>query len=137
MEIIVFLTLLTTGYIIGSKREKLHFESLQRREERSQDLPVISGRKLSKDYEHVQLFMGSVVIGQDYFKHFVTSIVNLVGGRITSYETLLDRARREATLRMKEKAMRWGAEEVTCIRIETSKMAQAAEILVYATGGKN
>jgi uncharacterized protein YbjQ (UPF0145 family) len=137
MELIVFLTLLTSGYIIGTKREKLHIQSLQRREERSKELPVLSTRKLSKDYQHVQLFMGSVVIGQDYFKHFVTSIVNLVGGRVTSYETLLDRARREATLRMKEKALRWGAQEVTCIRIETSKMAQAAEVLVYATAGKN
>jgi uncharacterized protein YbjQ (UPF0145 family) len=45
---------------------------------------------------------GSVVVSVDYFKRFLAGLRTLVGGRVTSYETLLDRARREAILRCKE-----------------------------------
>ena len=45
-----------------------------------------------------------VVISLDHFKRFLAGLRALVGGRIRSYETLLDRARREALMRMKEAA---------------------------------
>ncbi|MFT6733724.1 MAG: hypothetical protein ACJAS9_001914 [Polaribacter sp.] len=39
----------------------------------------------------------------DYFKRFLAGLRNIFGGRVVTYESLVDRARREAILRMKEK----------------------------------
>ena len=42
------------------------------------------------------LVMGEVVIASDYFKTFVASLRNIVGGEVKAYQTMLSRARREA-----------------------------------------
>ena len=39
---------------------------------------------------------GSIVISLDYFKRVIAGLRGLVGGRIKTYEPLLERARREA-----------------------------------------
>ena len=140
----IFFTLLIAGYFIGSRREKEHFISLQKRELEMQDLPLFSSKKLSRPYSETKLFTGSIVIGQDYFKAVIALIINIFGGRIHAYEVLLDRARREAILRMKESASQWGAEEIANLKIETSSIQSGkrqnsgcCEIFVYATAGKN
>ena len=69
-----------------------------------------------------ELMVGSVVISSDYFKTFIGALMNLVGGRITVYEPLLERGRREAVLRLQEAAMAWGATHVVNLRIETSEL---------------
>ena len=50
---------------------------------------------------------------------------DLIGGRIKTYEPLLDRARREAVLRMTEEAQRLGYDAVINVRLETSRLANA------------
>ena len=87
------------------------------------------------------MFVGSVVVANDYFKTFAASLRNLVGGRMVVYESLVDRGRREALLRMKEDAIAWGASQVVNVRFETSNIAgqsqqgaSAVEIMAYGTG---
>ena len=48
----------------------------------------------------------------------------IFGGEVLSYETLIDRARREAVLRMKEEAEK--ADVILNLRIETSSIGQTA-----------
>jgi uncharacterized protein YbjQ (UPF0145 family) len=88
---------------------------------------------------------GNVVVSLDYFKRFLASLRNLVGGRVGSYETLLDRARREAVLRLKQQAMQRGYGAVINLRLETTRMANASrggkgtagiEVLAFGTGLK-
>jgi uncharacterized protein YbjQ (UPF0145 family) len=67
---------------------------------------------------------GSAVISIDYFKRMLAALRNIVGGEVKSYETLVDRARREATLRMKE--MAWDADIILNLRIETSAIGNSA-----------
>jgi uncharacterized protein YbjQ (UPF0145 family) len=88
-----------------------------------------------------QLFVGSVVVSSDFFKTFIAGIMNLLGGRITVYESLLERGRREALLRMEESAQAWGADRVVNIRIQTAELSGnsgkgvvALEVMVYGTG---
>ena len=83
---------------------------------------------------------GNVVISVDYFKRFVAGLRNLVGGRITTYETLLDRARREAILRMKEQAHGLGGYIVFNVKLETASISKgrkntvgSVEVLAYGT----
>ena len=76
----------------------------------------------------------------DYFKRFLAALRNLFGGRVTSYESLLDRARRESLLRMKEKAAALGASMVFNVKYETASISKGAgntigsiEVLAYGT----
>lgn len=85
---------------------------------------------------------GSVVISIDYFKRLLGNLRNLFGGRVKAYESLLDRARREAILRMKEDALSRGGEMITNLKMETSTLTGAAnqrgqigsvEVIAYGT----
>jgi uncharacterized protein YbjQ (UPF0145 family) len=139
-DIIIFLTLLVLGYAFGSIAEKRHFSSIRQREEEMQNLPTIMLKKplLPEEIKEYRLVNGSVVLSIDYFKKFIASLINIFGGNISSYETILDRARREAILRMKEDAS--DASEIINIRIETSSISKnaqqnvgAIEVLAYGT----
>ncbi len=139
-DIIFFLTLLIIGYVVGTIIEKRHFKSIRQREEDYLHIPTIMLKSpLDPDnIKETRLVNGSVVISIDFFKKFLASLVNLFGGNITSYETLVDRARREAILRLKEDAK--DASEIINLRIETSSISKnaknsigAIEIYAYAT----
>ncbi|MEO0541140.1 MAG: heavy metal-binding domain-containing protein [Cyanobacteria bacterium P01_A01_bin.105] len=143
MEILVFLILLGIGYFVGDHFEKKHYADIKKREKKTLHVPIMSwGCKQDMPYAHeAQLFTGSIVVANDYFKTFSASLRNLVGGRVTVYETLLDRGRREAMLRMKEEAMAWGASQIVNVRFETANIAGqtqggmgVVEVMVYGTG---
>ena len=143
MDILIFLILLGVGYFIGNRRERKHYEDIKRREKSTLHVPIMSwGAKQELPYAHeAELFVGSVVVANDYFKTISAALRNLVGGRVTVYETLIDRGRREAMLRMKESAIEWGASQVLNVRFETSNIAGqgqsgagAVEIMAYGTG---
>jgi uncharacterized protein YbjQ (UPF0145 family) len=50
----------------------------------------------------------------------------LFGGRLNSFESMLDRGRREAILRMKEEARRMGAKAIFNVRLETSTLSSSS-----------
>lgn len=139
-NLITFLVLLVLGYVIGGYLERRHYASIRQREGEIVSLPSIMLKKpiSSNEPSNYKLVTGNVVISVDYFKKFMASLVNLFGGSIEAYETLLDRARREAILRMKEDAK--GASEIVNIRLETSSISTnsqnsigAVEIMAYGT----
>ena len=78
-----------------------------------------------------------MVIASDYFKTFTAGLINIFGGRVTPFESLVDRARREALLRMKEQASQTGASIVFNVKLETTRIATgrlgAVEVLAYGT----
>lgn len=141
MDLIVFLVLLLLGYLFGQRAEKRHFRSIIEREKQLHDLFVFSERRVPDEASlEGTLVSGSVVISVDYFKRFVAGLRNLVGGRVSSYESLLERARREAVLRMKEDARRKGATGIWNLRLETSSIYKggansvgAVEVVAYGT----
>jgi len=138
----VFLLLLALGYGTGTWAEKRHYRSIMEREEQFLHLPAITAKKIDLDESQVEravLVSGNVVISVDYFKRLLADLRNIFGGTVKSYETLLDRARREALLRMKEKAH--GASMIINVRIETSTIGKRAfkgklgsvEVIAYGT----
>lgn len=142
-QIIVFLVLIGVGYFVGNHRERQHYADIKQREKSTLHVPVMNwGAKQDLPYAHeAEMFVGSVVVANDYFKTIAASLRNLVGGRVTVYETLIDRGRREALLRMKESAIDWGASQVINVRFETSNIASqqnggmgAIEVMAYGTG---
>jgi uncharacterized protein YbjQ (UPF0145 family) len=147
IPLLVPLALLALGYFAGFYIEKQHYESIRKRERATLHVPVITfGAKQSfPEAQDAALFVGSVVISSDYFKTFVLALQNLVGGRIKSYESLLDRGRREALLRLKEEAIAWGATQILNVRFETASIGgsqsgnggiMSIEVMAYGTAIK-
>jgi uncharacterized protein YbjQ (UPF0145 family) len=142
-QIIIFLALIALGYTAGTITEKKHFKSLVQREKETLHLPAVTIKNAFKDGDEIKdakLVLGSVVISIDYFKRVLASLRNIFGGEVMAYETLVDRARREAILRMKKEAK--GYDIILNTRIETSSIGKSAnkrrsvgsvEALAYGT----
>lgn len=136
--------LLLGAWVTGGVLERRNLKELRLLEHGSRDILAIT---LEDPPEHwridrCEVVMGSVVISQDYFKRFMASLKGVVGGNITVFEPLLERARREALLRMKGVAHARGYDTIINVRIETSTMARAGgdakgtagvEVLAYGT----
>ncbi len=136
-ELLLFGGLVTVGYFVGASREAQHYQDIKIREEHLQKISLRSDKKISKEMIDGKLVSASVVVANDYFKMVATSVRSFFGGEVRSQESLLDRARREAMLRLKAKASTWGAKEIIGFRMETSKIDNAGvEIFVYGTAIK-
>jgi len=140
IDIIIFITLVLLGYVVGSVLERRHYQSIRQREEEFLALPTIALKTPLNGATIIdtRLVMGSTVISIDYFKKILASLRNLFGGNVAAYETLIDRARRESILRLKESAK--DADEIINIKIETSSISKntqgnigAVEVLAYGT----
>jgi uncharacterized protein YbjQ (UPF0145 family) len=126
-QLLIFLVLLAMGYGVGTLAEKRHYRSIYDREREFLDLPAVTMKPVLQPHEKVrsaQLVFGSAVISVDYFKRFLAYLRNIFGGTVKSYESLIDRARREALLRMKE--MAGDATVIVNVRIETSTVGRSA-----------
>jgi len=137
-EIAGFILLLVVGYAFGSLAERRHYRSIVKRETDLNALPAIASRHPPEDKAYQQqLVIGSVVVASDYFKSFLAGLVNFFGGAVVSYESLLDRGRREALLRMKNQADALGAEYVFNVKYETMAVGggrlASIEVLAYGT----
>lgn len=134
-----FLVLLAVGYVAGRSAEAAHYRSLRRREKALSSVTVFSNRfPPDPAARHaVALVCGSAVISEDYFKFMLAGLQSLFGGRLRSYESLLDRARREAVLRMKEAARAKAGSMIINVKFQTYRIPGralgAVEILAYGT----
>ena len=142
VDLIILASLLALGYFFGQYFEKNHYKSIIKREAKYRNVVAIASRipPVSATPDASILVTGSVVISVDYFKRFLASLRTLIGGRVVSYESLLDRARREAILRMKKKARSLGADKVFNLKLETASISKNArggigsiEVLAYGT----
>ena len=135
--------LLGLGYFVGSWVERKHYASIRIRERALSGiiaLPMKNPPQLAEASEPVMV-SGSVVVSVDYFKSFLAGFRNLIGGRVRTYEPLLDRGRREAILRMKAAAERAGCNAIVCMRVESTNLASGGsnkktlgvEVMAYGT----
>ena len=137
----IFLALIVTGFVVGQTLESRHYRSIREREQELVAVPVTTSKRPMGDVPQnvsTKLVSGACVISVDYFKRVVAALRNLFGGNVRSYETLVDRARREAILRLKAEAR--DADQVINLRIETSSISKgqrqqvgAVEVYAYAT----
>lgn len=126
-DLITLLLLILVGYTAGTIFERRHYRSIREREAAYLNLPAITlknGGYTDAEVANATLVYGNAVISIDYFKRILASLRNIFGGTVKSYESLIDRARREAVLRMKEKAD--GATVIVNVRIETAAIGKRA-----------
>jgi uncharacterized protein YbjQ (UPF0145 family) len=139
LELGVLVTLLAVGYFFGRIVERNHYASIRQREQQYRDVKAFMMRFPPDRVSAQEAFLvsGTVVVSADYFKTFVAGLRNLFGGRFRAYESLMERARREAILRLKAQARRRGASLVVCVRFETTSItsgwAPSIEVFAYGT----
>jgi uncharacterized protein YbjQ (UPF0145 family) len=141
LSLAFWLVPIVLGYFFGRAAEASHYHSIHAREKAWLHLPATSVKTVldaARPVENSVLVHGSMVVSVDYFKRAVAALRSLVGGAVKSHETLLDRARREAVLRLKESCP--GAHEIINLRLETSSISGQApgsiasvEVLAYGT----
>lgn len=122
MDLIIIILCLVICYITGNRIEKNHYKNIKEREIKLYKSPCITFEKnVSNSAKIVQSYLvsSSVVIGCDYFKAFLAGLKNLFGGNVSAYESVLDRGRREALLRIREDAFKNRASAVINVKIDT------------------
>ena len=126
-NLLFFIALISVGYLTGTLAERYHYRSIDRREKMFLNLPAVTIKTIKYPDDKIksaELVYGSAVISIDYFKRFTASLRNIFGGTVKSYESLVDRARREALLRMKE--MAGDSKIIVNVRIETATIGRNA-----------
>ena len=132
--------LLALGFGAGKYLEAKHYVSIRQREAATLHIPVVTFENLSEDkpVASASLAIGSVVVSVDYYKRFLAGLRMFFGGELRSYSSLLDRARREAILRMKESHP--AARMFLNCRLETASISKGekqkigtVEVFAYST----
>ena len=145
MELIIFIILLIGTYFTGTVIcEKKHYRSILKREKEFLNLPAVTAEDTFEEGKEIagsRLVSGSVVVSIDYFKQFLGGLRNIFGGEVGSYGSVIDRARREALLRMKAEA--GDADIIVNTRVETANIGSSSaqrnqslgcsEVLAYGT----
>lgn len=125
-SIILFLLILMFFFSIGTIGEKTREYSIKKRERALINKAYVNlspkswqnDRRISK----IDIVTGEIVIGSDYFRSYMSWLLNFVGGNIPYYEKLLELGRREAILRIREKAL-W-ADEIINLRLESLMLSE-------------
>jgi uncharacterized protein YbjQ (UPF0145 family) len=133
--------LIVVGRVVGSRIERNHYKSIVEREAHFRNQPAVSTKHLDApgSVRSASLAVGSAVISVDHFKRFLSGFRMIFGGEVRSYSSLIDRARREAVLRMKESQP--DAHAYLNTRLETSTISSTSgnegigtiEVLAYGT----
>ena len=138
----IVITLLV-WYLISKAVETHHYNSIRKRENLYKSLPVLTSYKIFpiSKYKDATLVYAEYSAANDYFKKSVVSFLSFFGLNIVTYEKLLDRARREAILRLKEKCKNYDA--IINLKLETveinssnntvNKRIKGLQVLVSAT----
>ena len=112
--------LILLGLIFGRVAEMKHRRNLERREQRLRHM-IVSNLKTfpgGSDPAHgPTIVMGDAVIATDYVKSLLAKIRMTLGGEVRSFESLMVRARREAIMRMLERAEDTGYDAVCNVRL--------------------
>ena len=135
LEIIVFLSLFGIGWFFGRQAERKHWQLLYEQEDALKHISVDT-HKFAQSHAQGHLVTGNVVLADDYFKSTLANIRNFFGGRIGSYETVIERARREAVVRLKQEAHALGCNHIMGLRLMTTAVSEKGgmvEVMAYGT----
>ena len=93
---------------------------------------TIEGHNITRYYGIVS---GETIIGANVFKDFFAGIRDIVGGRSSSYESVLCEAKETALQEMKEQAERMGANAVIAIDLDYETVGANGSMLMVTASG--
>ena len=129
IQIGIFGGLLLLALITGSTVERRHFRSLNKREDELSGMHVTNFKRPTGAIDtsrNAEVVIGQTVTATDYLKSFLAGIRKIFGGELRSYETLMERSQREATLRMLEEARDKGYNAVCNVRLQFADIGSLA-----------
>jgi len=141
VDLIIFIVLLWTWYAFWSMAEKKHYKQIKQKESELKNIVVLSKYDAKiLDIKWTELVTWSIVLSIDFFKNFISWFVNFFGWEMTAYESILDRARRDTLVKIKEKAKKNWFNAIANLKLETSSISKwnkwkiwSVEVLAYAT----
>ncbi len=134
IQIAIFAILFSVGFGFGRYNERKHLQYLDEQEQRLAYIRVNNSRFIKSTFPG-HMISSNVVISHDYFKYAIANVQNMLGGRLTSYESVVERARREAIVRLKLEAKKIGADQIMGIRLSTTELGmQGGMVEVFAYG---
>ena len=143
-----YFLLITLGcfYALSYMIESAHTEDMEKREQYYHDkVKLTNSRAIPKGTVAKEVFLcrGSVVIGANFYRRFVARLKQIIGGHLRILEGIIERAYREATLRMISDAYSKGAAMIINVRYETTCVGRTdrrgnntssmMEVFVYGT----
>lgn len=132
------------GLGVGTWTEKRHFRNLNDREQQasgmveSQSKLFIEPYSVSGGQAPPMLICAETAVASDYFKNFLSAFRKFFGGEMRSYNSLMERARRETLMRLKEQARAGGYNAICNVRLEPADvggtMNKKAAVMVCILG---
>ena len=94
--------------------------------------PNIQGREIT---QYFGIVSGETIIGANLFKDFFAGIRDIVGGRASSYESVLREAKESALQEMSNQAARMGANAVIGIDLDFETVGANGSMLMVTAAG--
>ena len=94
--------------------------------------PNIQGREIT---QYFGIVSGETIIGANLFKDFFAGIRDIVGGRASSYESVLREAKESALQEMSDQAARMGANAVIGIDLDFETIGANGSMLMVTAAG--
>ena len=94
--------------------------------------PNIQGREIT---QYFGIVSGETLIGANLFKDFFAGIRDIVGGRASSYESVLREAKESALQEMSDQAARMGANAVIGIDLDYETVGANGSMLMVTAAG--
>ena len=119
---VIFLGL---GIFVGGWAERRHFRSIIEREASTANMVSTQSKMFIQPqaFKPPRIVCSETVIASDYFKNFLSAFRKFFGGEMKSYNSMMDRARRETLLRLKEQALADGYNAICNVRLEPADVA--------------
>ena len=94
--------------------------------------PTIEGQPIK---EYKGLVTGETIIGANFVKDIFASIRDVVGGRSSSYESVLREAKETAIQEMQERAQKMGANAVVAVDLDYETIGSKGSMLMVTASG--
>lgn len=94
--------------------------------------PTIEGHPIRN---YMGLVTGETIIGANFFKDFMASIRDIVGGRSNSYEHVLREAKESAVREMEQRAAQLGANAVVGVDLDYETVGASGSMLMVTACG--
>ena len=94
--------------------------------------PNIQGREIT---QYFGIVSGETIIGANLFKDFFAGIRDIVGGRASSYESVLREAKESALQEMSDQAARMGSNAVIGIDLDFETVGANGSMLMVTAAG--
>ena len=94
--------------------------------------PSLEGREIQA---YLEIVSGEAVIGANIFRDLFAGIRDIVGGRTSSYEAVLRRAKADALADLDAQAQRLGADAVVGIDLDYETIGANGSMLMVSASG--